>query len=116
MNGGRLFCRVAIALVTALPACWAGAEGPSVIAPDDQAKFFEAKVRPLLVDHCWECHAAKKQKGGLRLDSMEAVTKGGKNGAVLVAGKPEQSRLITAISYKDPDLQMPPDDQVAAAQ
>jgi len=116
MNGGRLFFRMTVLLVTALPACSAVAETPAAIGPDDQAKFFEAKVRPLLVDHCWECHAEKKQKGGLRLDSIQAVLKGGKNGAVLVAGKPEQSRLITAVSYKDPDLQMPPDEQLSPDQ
>jgi hypothetical protein len=52
----------------------------------------------------------------LRLDSAEAIRKGGKDGAILVPGKPEESKIITAISYRDKDLQMPPDDQLSAAQ
>src|SRR6266550_3713276 len=82
----------------------------------DQIKFFETSVRPLLVESCFGCHAEKKQKGGLRLDSLASVMKGGKDGAVLVPGKPEASRLITAVSYQDEDLQMPPDEELSAAQ
>ncbi len=82
----------------------------------DQQKFFETKVRPLLVDNCFSCHSEKKQKGGLRLDSLAAVQKGGKNGPILTPGKPGESKLIVAISYKDEDLQMPPDDQLSEEQ
>ncbi len=85
-------------------------------ASPERIKFFENKVRPLLADNCFSCHAEKKQKGQLRLDSLEAVLKGGKNGVVMTPGKPESSRLITAINYKDEDLQMPPDGQLAAEQ
>ena len=80
----------------------------------EQVKFFESKVRPLLVQNCYECHSDKKQKGGLRLDSREAVLKGGKNGRVIVPGHPEQSKLLMAISYKDQELQMPPENQLSA--
>jgi hypothetical protein len=82
----------------------------------DELKFFETSVRPLLVENCFSCHSAKKQKGGLRLDSQAALLKGGKNGPVLIPGKPEQSRIITAAAYTDDDLQMPPDDQLSSAQ
>src|SRR5262249_13663994 len=71
-----------------------------------QARFFEQKVRPLLVEKCQECHGAAKQKGGLRLDSLDAVLKGGETGEAVVPGKPEESLLIEAISYKGPE--MPP--------
>jgi hypothetical protein len=85
--------------------------------PDEaQLKFFETSVRPLLVENCFSCHSAKKQKGGLRLDSQAAVLKGGKNGPVLVPGKPGESRLVTVVAYTDDDLQMPPDEQLSAAQ
>jgi hypothetical protein len=77
----------------------------------DQAQFFEARVRPLLVAKCYECHAAsaKKVKGGLLLDTRAGVRKGGESGAVIVAGQPDKSSLIRAVRYGDPELQMPPD-------
>lgn len=84
--------------------------------PAEHAKFFESKVLPLLVENCQSCHGEKKQKGGLRLDSAEGVRKGGKDGAILVAGQPAQSRIITAISYTDKDLQMPPEDRLSPQQ
>jgi hypothetical protein len=74
------------------------------------ADFFEQRVRPVLVEHCYDCHSAdaKKLKGGLRLDSASSILKGGDTGAAVVAGKPEESLLITAVRYEDKDLRMPP--------
>ena len=82
-------------------------------SPDD-IEFFESKVRPLLVEHCYECHGQKKQKGGLRLDSMPGWRTGGDSGTVIVPGKPETSLLIDAIGYKNEDLQMPPKEPLNA--
>ncbi len=78
--------------------------------PEEAAsiEFFEKNVRPVLVEKCLSCHGAAKAKGGLRLDSREALIRGGNGGAVVVAGKPKESRLITAIYFHDPDLRMPP--------
>lgn len=101
LGGGLLFVRAGMA-----------AEGAGV--PAEHAKFFESKVLPLLAENCQGCHGEKKQKGGLRLDSAEAVRKGGKDGAILVAGKPEESKIILAVSYNDKDLQMPPEDRLTA--
>src|ERR1043165_3849321 len=74
-------------------------------------KFFEEKVRPVLADNCYSCHsvAAKKLKGKLYLDSREGVARGGENGAVIVPGNTEKSRLILAVRYKPKDTEMPPD-------
>lgn len=69
--------------------------------------FFEAKVRPVLVASCYQCHSEKLQMRGLRLDSLAAALKGGQNGPALVPGKPEQSPLIAAVSYTG-RLKMPP--------
>src|SRR4029079_5573753 len=69
-----------------------------------------------LAENCQSCHGEKKQKGGLRLDSAAAVRKGGKDGPILVPGKPEESKIITAVLYKDKDLQMPPEDRLSEAQ
>lgn len=79
----------------------------------DSVAYFESKVRPVLVEHCTPCHGEKKQKGGLRLDTAAGVKAGGESGPVLVAGKPDESRLIRAIRY-DGDLQMPPDGKLPA--
>jgi len=85
-------------------------------AEADGIAFFEAKIRPLLVERCDECHGEKKQKGGLRLDSRAAWEKGGESGAVIVPGDPDTSLLIKAVRYLDKDLQMPPKRQLAEAE
>ncbi len=69
-------------------------------------RFFEQHVRPLLVENCTSCHGVKKQKGNLRLDSLEAILKGGESGPAIVAGKPSESLLVEAINYSG--LEMPP--------
>ena len=85
----------------------------------EHIRFFEEKVRPLLVENCLGCHGEKKQKGGLRLDSPQGILKGGKDGLVVVPGKPAESLMIKAVSYQDKDLQMPPEgegDRLSAEQ
>ncbi len=79
----------------------------SVASPDD---FFEKKIRPILVEHCYKCHStrSKRLKADLRLDSREGLVKGGDSGPSIVVGKPEESFLIKAIEYLDADLEMPP--------
>jgi hypothetical protein len=74
-------------------------------------EFFENQVRPLLVERCRECHGVEKQEGGLRVDSLEALLRGGQSGAAIVAGRPEASLLMEAVRYED--LEMPPDDKLA---
>jgi cytochrome c553 len=76
----------------------------------DQLKFFETKIRPVLMTSCAKCHAsnAEKIKGSLLVDSREALRKGGDTGPAVVPGNLEESLLITAIGYKDESLQMPP--------
>src|SRR6056297_2714701 len=80
-------------------------------APGDLA-FFENKIRPVLVKHCHECHAAdaKELGGKLLLDSQAGILKGGESGPALVAGKPKTSLLIQALRYDG--LEMPPDQQL----
>ncbi|MGL4552850.1 MAG: DUF1549 domain-containing protein, partial [Gemmataceae bacterium] len=79
-----------------------------LLPADARDEFFEKKVRPALVTHCLPCHDAKKQRGGLRLDSRAALLKGGDTGPAVVPGDAAKSRLVTAIGYKDVDLLMPP--------
>ena len=74
---------------------------------DAKTDFFESKIRPVLATHCFECHG-HKDKGGLKLDSREAILQGGDSGPAIVPGKPEKSLLMTAVQHADPDLEMPP--------
>src|SRR5262245_42726823 len=78
-------------------------------------EFFEKKIRPVLAERCYECHShdAKKLKAGLYLDSREGMLQGGDLGVALVLGEPEKSRIIEAIRYANPDLQMPPKQKLA---
>ncbi|PYK61923.1 MAG: hypothetical protein DME21_07725, partial [Verrucomicrobia bacterium] len=73
-------------------------------------EFFEKKIRPLFVEHCYKCHSkdAEKVKGGLLLDTRDEMLKGGDTGPAIIAGDPEKSLLIKAVRYTDEDLQMPP--------
>ncbi|HLJ54980.1 MAG TPA: DUF1549 domain-containing protein [Chthonomonadaceae bacterium] len=79
----------------------------SPAAAAEQSAFFESRVRPLLSAQCFQCHGAENQRGGLRLDSREAVLKGGAKGEDVVAGDPDRSRLIAAVRYDGP-INMPP--------
>ena len=83
---------------------------PSSLFAAEDHEFFETKVRPVLVQHCYRCHSgeAKKLRGGLRLDSREAMLAGGDSGPALTPGQPDKSRLIEAVTYKNVELQMPP--------
>ncbi|NUM52084.1 MAG: DUF1553 domain-containing protein [Candidatus Hydrogenedentes bacterium] len=70
-------------------------------------EFFEAKIRPVLVQNCFECHGPEKQKAGLRLDSREAILRGGERGPAVVSGDVETGHLLNAIGYEG-ELKMPP--------
>ncbi|MCC6795131.1 MAG: PSD1 domain-containing protein [Candidatus Hydrogenedentes bacterium] len=75
--------------------------------------FFETKVRPILVDNCHECHGPEKQKSELRLDHIDFILKGGEAGPAIVRNDAGASRLVHAIRYTDPDLQMPPNGRLS---
>jgi len=84
-----------------------------VVAADDPAgiAFFEQKIRPVLVEHCYECHSAKakKLKGGLYLDSKAGWQKGGDAGKpIIVPGKPDEGLFLRYIRHLEPDMEMPP--------
>ncbi len=75
----------------------------------DQIAFFEKNIRPVLASKCYGCHSAKeKTKGGLQLDTRDAMRRGGESGPGIVPGKPDESEVIKAIRYTDKDTQMPP--------
>ena len=82
---------------------------------DDPAALWSAKVQPLLDLQCVKCHGPIDQHGGLELDTPAAVLKGGDDGAVVVPGHPEGSRLWQNLAV-DADQHMPPEKQLTAAE
>ena len=80
-----------------------------------EIEFFEKQVRPLLIDHCVRCHGDKKAQAGLRLDTAEGTRKGTDDGPVIVAGKPDESKLIKSVR-RIGDYAMPPDDKLSKEQ
>ncbi len=106
-------------------ACWLcagmqaarGAEEQPEIAPAE-LEFFEQKIRPVLVERCYACHAAeavaaKKLKGGLRLDSRDALLRGGDSGPAVIPGQAADSLLLEALHYEN--LKMPPEGKLPDA-
>jgi hypothetical protein len=87
----------------------AGGEAPG--APR-AATLFEQTVRPALVHNCLKCHAGKKHRGGLRLDSRAGLLRGGEHGPAVVPGAPDKSLLIQALRYTHEDIKMPPGKQL----
>ncbi len=86
-------------------------------APSSEAvEFFEARIRPILVERCLNCHGARKQSSSLRLDSREAMLKGGDTGPAMVPSQPDESLMIQAVTYREHDLKMPPKGQLPAAE
>jgi hypothetical protein len=79
------------------------------------ADLFESKIRPVLVAKCYACHSSglKSPMSGLVLDTKAGLAKGGASGAVVIPGKPDDSRLLRALRYTDPKLQMPPGGKLA---
>ena len=94
---------------------WRGEyDGTAEITPENLA-FFEKRIRPLLVKHCYECHSSESNKveGELLVDSRAALRKGGSTGPAIVAGDLGQSLLIKGVRYSD-ELQMPPEKKLSA--
>ena len=75
----------------------------------EQLEFFETKIRPVFVKNCYMCHSkdAKTARGGLVLDTRDAIRHGGESGPAVVPGKPEGSYILTALRY-DGKVKMPP--------
>ena len=76
------------------------AEAASGITPKP-VEFFEQWIRPPLANQCYECHGAKKQESGLRLDFRDGLLKGGKSGPVLIPGDAQRSPLIRVIKNEN---------------
>ncbi|MFM7319466.1 MAG: DUF1549 domain-containing protein [bacterium] len=87
--------------------------------PDaDKTVFFESKIRPILVQHCYKCHSSetKQAKGGLRLDTRESIRKGGDSGPAVIPGDLEKSLLLQAVIYDGGFYDMPPAGKLSDSQ
>ncbi len=110
--------RILLTAVALLSACAGGvtadehltqtATEDSVRPTADELAFFESRIRPLLVRHCYSCHSAesKEIKGGLSLHNRAGWMTGGESGPAIVPGQPEESLLISAVKYES--YKMPP--------
>jgi hypothetical protein len=90
-----------------------GVRGSEPALSPEQTAFFEQRIRPVLVEHCEQCHSSAAQqnnklKGGLFLDTKAGVLKGGDTGPALVPGNPGESLLVKAVRWEDSDTAMPP--------
>ncbi len=100
-----------LCLVLSVALCTVGVRAQS---PQRRAglELFEKKIRPALIEYCYECHAEDSDDvgGELLLDSRDALLSGGETGPAIVPGKPADSLLIRAIEFRD--LEMPPDEKL----
>lgn len=114
-----LVCRILLPVGAwlALGALWNTAPSPADEAVNrpatEQLAFFESKIRPLLEKHCLECHGTKTQEGKLRLDNLAGMLTGGVSGPAVQPGKADDSLLMVAVSYRNEELQMPPDGKLS---
>ncbi|MCC6510174.1 MAG: PSD1 domain-containing protein, partial [Pirellulaceae bacterium] len=123
-NGHAVLCAVGLWLISLTPA-WgqlasqspqAESAGSAAQKPAsaDQLAFFESRIRPVLVKHCYECHSSGSSalKGGLRVDWAGGLTSGGDSGPSITPGHPEDSLLIDALEYDG--MEMPPAGKLSA--
>jgi len=83
----------------------------TVVLPEpsaEQGLTYEKNIRSIFEQNCFKCHGDKKQKGELRLDSLESALNGSEDGKVIIPGKSDQSPLVLAVARVDKDKAMPP--------
>src|SRR6266542_3113842 len=110
------FSTLVIGWSAALVVIGAAAQAPQPAAAPASVEFFETKIRPVLASNCFDCHGtAPAPSAGLRLDSREAMLKGGRTGPALVSGDPDNSLLIQAVRQSGA-LKMPKGGKLAPAE
>src|SRR5437762_1318013 len=77
-------------------------------ASDKKGLTYAKDIRPIFESSCLRCHGEEQQKGGLRLDSLEALQQGGKHGKIIDSGKSKESHLVIAAAQIDDETAMPP--------
>lgn len=80
----------------------------SVAQKAQQVEFFESKIRPVLVEHCYECHnSIDDAEANLAVDFRNGLKTGGDSGPAIVIGKPEKSLLLKVIRHEVKGVEMP---------
>jgi cytochrome c len=85
-----------------------GAESPAISQPE---KDYRDKVYPILKNNCFRCHSGMNRRGGLSMNTREFLLKGGRDGVVVIPGKPETSLLLDLVRHEGPKndpMPMPP--------
>lgn len=107
MNHTRLFVSAVLAL--GVSTAVAEVDLSKLPAASTQKDISYAKdIKPIFEASCFRCHGEKQKKGGIRLDSLEAVLKGGKEGKIVEVGNALKSSLLISVSCLDPETAMPP--------
>jgi hypothetical protein len=92
---------------------------PGLAGADDPegAAFFERKIRPVLIEHCYACHSsqAKPPKAGFRVDTRAGLRRGGHSGPAIEPGRPDDSLLIRVLEHTSEIAMMPPDGRLPDA-
>ena len=101
-RAGNIFILAVVAVLLGGAQRFHAAEDPAARA--EAERFFENEIRPLLAEKCFKCHAGKRHKGGLLVDSLGALLQGGDTGPAIVPGKPAEGLLIRAVGYADRHL------------
>lgn len=97
-----------VRLVAIMAAALFATISPALAADDAEVEFFEKRIRPVLVERCYECHnSGDKTEGGLTVDFRGGLLEGGDSGAAVVPGKPDESLLLAAIRHATAELRMP---------
>lgn len=113
----RLTVWIAVAVGAMFPSSALGQDAaPSQVGSDqEKLDFFESRIRPVLIEHCYECHGpdASIAQGNLRLDARESWMRGGDSGPVIAPGNAEGSLLLQSLRYQS--LQMPPKGKLSDA-
>ena len=120
-HGGRLVYEHGVGSPDDLAAIFALPDGAEP-GEDPRLAHFREQVRPILLEQCLRCHNPKRARRSGRLDqtTIAGLLTGGLSGPAIVPGKPDESLLITAVRWDDPDLEMPAgeaklsDEQIAA--
>ncbi|MHA3774669.1 PSD1 and planctomycete cytochrome C domain-containing protein [Verrucomicrobiota bacterium sgz303538] len=99
---------VFISILTAVIPAFAAEVDTSKLPAPVRTFDFATQIRPILETSCVSCHGAEKQKGHFRIDSREALLKGGDNGAAIVEGKSAESALVHYVARLVEDMEMPP--------
>ena len=89
---------------------------PLTALADDPAVDFGREIKPIFAKNCTSCHGENKQKAGLRLDRRQEAMIGGDSGAMLIAGKPDESELIARVTADDAEVVMPPKGRLTDAE